>query len=121
MSEVFGREELERKPIEIPKGFFEKKNKRSALISVQCFYNIEIPEDMEFANEDEEAKWALKEFRKNQIVNTVEFNVGDKPFRHEGERTIDGRVKNFDMIQVDCVVNDGEVDKLLDAISKNKN
>lgn len=121
MSEVFGREELERSPIEIPKGFFEKKAKRSALISVQCFYNVDIPEDMEFTNEDEESKWALKKFRETQLVDVFERLHGGDSFVEESSRTLDGRVKNFDMVQVDGVVNDGEVDKLLDAISKNKN
>ena len=116
MNESFG-ENLSQFTTALPENCFEKKTKRRTLILVQCFYNVEIPEDMEFANEDEEAKWALKKFRETQIVNDVERLYGCNSFIEEYSRTLDGRVKNFDMIQVDNITNDTEIDKLLEEIS----
>ena len=116
MNESFG-ENLSQFTTALPENYFEKKTKRRALISVQCFYNVEIPEDMEFINEDEEAKWALKKFRETQIVDVVERLHGDNSFVEECSKTLDGRVKNFDMVQVDNITNGSEIDKLLEEIS----
>lgn len=51
------------------------------------------------------------------IDKDVERLYGCNSFIEEYSRTLDGRVKNFDMIQVDNITNDTEIDKLLEEIS----
>ena len=89
--------------------------RRSALIQVECFYNVPIPEDLELSDK-EAMDWALKQFVKNNTVDIVESNDGENPFRHEHMRTLDGRVKDFDSIEVQGIHDDDEVDKILKAI-----
>lgn len=93
-------------------------SKRSVMIAVQCFYSVDLPDDMEFANDEEAQNWALKQFVKNDLVDTVESNDGDQPFRKENCRTLDGRVTGFDNIQPEGIIVNNEIEQVLKAISK---